>query len=64
MNNEYMRIQFNEYRENNFMPQIKLIAKHIAVDRGYLSCWSKGEIDLSTKSLVKIDSFLNKYHRS
>lgn len=58
MNNE-IRTRFNKWREDNYYPELKVVAKTINVNYQHFTKWVKGRIDYSDKYLAKVESFLN-----
>lgn len=61
MDNERMRIKFNDYRETHFRPNLGLIAQEIGISRSYLTEWNNGKRNCSSETLNRIDKFLRKY---
>lgn len=61
MNNETMRIKFDEYYIRFHKPNLQSISTEIGIDKSYLINWKNGKYDISTDKLKLIDKFINRY---
>ncbi|MCA2504037.1 helix-turn-helix domain-containing protein [Staphylococcus xylosus] len=61
MDNQTIRIKFNEYHKQNLEPRLLLVATEIGIDKSYLVNWKNGKVDISSEKLNKIDKFISKY---
>ncbi|MBR8698935.1 hypothetical protein [Enterococcus sp.] len=57
MNSE-VRKRFNKWREENYYPELKVVAKELNVNYQHFTKWVKGSINYSESYLNKIDLFL------
>lgn len=56
--NEEIRELFNEYYEESFQPNKKLIAKSLPINYNTFKQWANGAYDLPANNLMKVEMFL------
>ncbi|MBM6630324.1 hypothetical protein JTF04_11565 [Mammaliicoccus vitulinus] len=56
--NAEVRELFNEYYQDSFEPNKKLIAKSIPINYNTFKQWANGAYDLPANNLMKVEMFL------
>jgi hypothetical protein len=56
--NEQLRERFSRFLENNYNPQLRVLAKVIGISYQNLASWNAGSLEYGIKTLTKIELFL------
>lgn len=63
MDNQTMRVKFNEYYKMYHEPKLQLIANELGFSKNYLINWKNSKVDISTEKLNLIDRFIKQYKK-